>query len=171
MQEGAAVVDAHNHGLPVLQIGNSRVARKLHRGVRRGHFVHVVDFARGSLFAVELLSVPRAVTDLGQWLIPGHRHVPLSHHRIRTIGRSDRFFNFGHGICTTHTESLPFFGRTVSIVVFTAVFLRAAAAHKKHKRSCAHPEDSYIHKSSSVVFIQSGTVIVAVQRNFDAPLC
>ena len=98
----------------------------------------------------------------------------LSHATMTSIFASkfpDRFFNFGHGICTTHTESLPFFGRTVSIVVFTAVFLRAAAAHKKHKRSCAHPEDSYIHKSSSVVFIQSGTVIVAVQRNFDAPLC
>ena len=171
MQERPAVVDAHNHGLSILQVGDPRVTRKFHRGVRRGHFVHIVDFARRSLFSVELFAVPRAVSDLSQRLIPGHRHIPLPHNGIGPVCRSDRFFNFGHGIGTTHAEGLPILGRTVSIVVFTAVFLRTAAADKKHTDSRVHPEDSYIHKSSSVVFVQSRTVVVAVQRNFDSPLC
>lgn len=77
----------------------------------------------------------------------------------------------GKGWMNGTQAHLDFIPERTSDFLF-AVFLRSAAACKQYTHGrCAHPEDSYIHKISKLFLIQLRTVIVAVQRNFDAPLC
>src|SRR5258708_16549716 len=60
----AAVGDANNRGLAVVQVGDANHCFKGQRAVRRGEFVHVVDFAVRSAPPVKWHAVPRSVAFL-----------------------------------------------------------------------------------------------------------
>ena len=58
LDEGAAVVDAHDDAAAVGRVAHARIARQRQRRVRGGHRVHVVDLAVGGAPAMELAPVP-----------------------------------------------------------------------------------------------------------------
>src|SRR5262245_14630565 len=53
-----AIVDAHNDGAAVVEVGDSHIAWQRQRGVRGRDAVHVIDLAVGGQPAVEVASVP-----------------------------------------------------------------------------------------------------------------
>src|SRR5579872_6140879 len=65
MRVGPAIVDAHDDGMAVGQIGDARIAWQRHRWVRRRNAVEVKDFTVGSIAAVEVFAIPRGKTDGG----------------------------------------------------------------------------------------------------------
>src|SRR6266851_4232018 len=61
VDKGAAVGDAHNGGLAVVQIGDANHGFEWQRAVRRGEFVHVVDLAVRSVPPVKRYAIPGSV--------------------------------------------------------------------------------------------------------------
>src|SRR5258708_2624454 len=58
VDEGAAVGDAHNRGLAIVQVGDANHGFKWQRAVRRGEFIHVVDLAVRSMPPVKRHAIP-----------------------------------------------------------------------------------------------------------------
>ena len=54
-----AIVDAHDDGAAVVEIGDTHIARQRQRRVRGRDAVHVVDFAVGGQPPVEIAPIPR----------------------------------------------------------------------------------------------------------------
>src|SRR5712664_444959 len=61
VDKGAAVGDAHNRGLGVVQIGDANHGFEWQRAVRRGEFVHVVDLTVRSVPPVKRYAIPGSV--------------------------------------------------------------------------------------------------------------
>src|SRR5262249_41409078 len=54
-----AIIDAHDDGAAVVEVGDSHIARQRQRGVRGRDAVHCIDLAVGGPPAVEVAAVPR----------------------------------------------------------------------------------------------------------------
>ena len=80
--ERAAVVDADDHALAVVQVGHPHIARQRQGLVRGGHAVEVVGLAVGGGLAVELGAVPGRGADhpVGPRIV--HRVVGLAQHGV-----------------------------------------------------------------------------------------
>lgn len=63
--EGAAVGDANRSGLTVVEIGDADHGFERKGAMGGGKFVHIVDFAIGSVAAVERVAVPGGVALFG----------------------------------------------------------------------------------------------------------
>jgi hypothetical protein len=91
---GAAIIDAHDDGMLVAQIGHARVARQRHGRMRGGDAVAVINLAIGGAPAVEGVAVPGSEADGG--IFPFARHIGLPGDRI---GVADQILAaaLGHG--------------------------------------------------------------------------
>ena len=70
---GAPVIDHHNSRFTVLKIGDPNAGAKSQRLVGRGHGVHVVDLAAGSLTAVKAVVIVGGDAFLGMTLLDPRR--------------------------------------------------------------------------------------------------
>ena len=62
--ERAAIIDSNNRRTAVIEVAHVNVDRNRQRLMRRGHAMHIVDFATGGLAPVELDTVPGGNTSL-----------------------------------------------------------------------------------------------------------
>jgi hypothetical protein len=98
VQEGPAIVDAHDDALAGRDVRHARVRRQRQRRVRRGHRIHVVRLADRRFLAVELAPVPRGDAALVIRIQYRCRNVFAAEDRIRSVRRAMQRFDARHGV-------------------------------------------------------------------------